>query len=115
MSCAVLSLEACVTLAGSAATRHARSEEPSGFLQDIYPQMHEGKGIEALRDREFFLRLFAAGQMFLFRLVGRGPCDESHCLLFDDEMYAPVLLHTVGTVLETDGAILSIARRVEVD
>jgi len=67
------------------------------------------------RGREFFLRLLVASQTLLFGLVSRGPCDESRCLLFDDEMNAPVLLHTVVTVLETDGTILSIARRVEVD
>lgn len=104
-----------VTLAGCAATKHARRVELSGFLQDLYPQMREGKGDGALRGREFFLRLLAASQTLLFRLVSRGPCDESRCLLFDDEMNAPVLLHTVVTVLETDGTILSIARRVEVD
>ena len=48
MRCAVLSVVACVTLAGCAATKHARSVEPSGFLQDLYPQMREGKGDEAL-------------------------------------------------------------------
>ena len=48
MKCAVLSVVACVTLAGCAATKHARSVEPSGFLQDLYPQMREGKGDEAL-------------------------------------------------------------------
>ena len=37
-----------VSLVGCGATRHARSVEPSGFLQDIYPHMREGKGDEAL-------------------------------------------------------------------
>ena len=46
--CAVLFLAACVTLAGCAGTKQARTVEPSGFLQDFYPQMREGKGDEAL-------------------------------------------------------------------
>ena len=37
-----------VAFAGCGATRHARSVEPSGFLQDLYAQMREGKGDEAL-------------------------------------------------------------------
>ncbi len=37
-----------VSFVGCGATRHARSVEPSGFLQDIYPHMREGKGDEAL-------------------------------------------------------------------
>lgn len=48
MRYALLSVVACVTLAGCAATKQARTVEPSGFLQDLYPQMREGKGDEAL-------------------------------------------------------------------
>lgn len=36
-----------VTVAACAGTKQARSVEPSGFLQDLYPQMREGKGDEA--------------------------------------------------------------------
>jgi hypothetical protein len=36
-------------------------------------------------------------------------------LFLDDEMDAPVFLHTIFIVLETDGTILPIARRLEVD
>lgn len=46
--CTVLSLAACLLLAGCAGTKQARTVEPSGFLQDLYPQMREGKGDEAL-------------------------------------------------------------------
>lgn len=47
----LLSLAVAVTVAfsGCGATRHARSVEPSGFLQDLYAQMREGQGDEALR------------------------------------------------------------------
>lgn len=44
----VLSAMVPVALAGCVATKHARSVEPSGFLQDLYPQMRQGKGDEAL-------------------------------------------------------------------
>lgn len=46
--CAVVSLAACILLAGCAGTKQARTVEPSGFLQDLYGQMREGKGDEAL-------------------------------------------------------------------
>ncbi len=36
-----------LSVAGCAATKQARTVEPSGFLQDLYPQMREGKGDEA--------------------------------------------------------------------
>jgi hypothetical protein len=44
----LLALVISMTMAGCGATRHARSVEPSGFLQDVYPHMREGKGDEAL-------------------------------------------------------------------
>ncbi len=37
-----------VLLTGCAATKQARTVTTSGFLQDLYPQMREGKGDEAL-------------------------------------------------------------------
>lgn len=46
--CAVLSVAVCIMLAGCAGTKQARTVEPSGFLQDLYGQMREGKGDEAL-------------------------------------------------------------------
>ena len=48
MRCAVLLVGAYVTPAGCAGTKQARTVEPSGFLQDLYPQLREGKGDEAL-------------------------------------------------------------------
>ena len=39
---------AMLTLAGCAATKHARSVEQSGFLKDLYPLMREGKDDESL-------------------------------------------------------------------
>lgn len=46
--CAVLSVAVCIMLDGCAGTKQARTVEPSGFLQDLYGQMREGKGDEAL-------------------------------------------------------------------
>ena len=44
----LLSVAVSVAFAACGATRHARSVAPSGFLQDLYAQMREGKGDEAL-------------------------------------------------------------------
>ena len=46
--CAILLAVASVMLAGCGSTKQARSVTTSGFLQDLYPQMREGRGDEAL-------------------------------------------------------------------
>jgi hypothetical protein len=47
--CLLLVVAFSIPFGGCGATRHARSVEPSGFLQDLYPLMRDGKGDEALR------------------------------------------------------------------
>lgn len=42
-------LMVCLACAACAPTKHARSVDTAGFLQDLYPQMREGKGDEALK------------------------------------------------------------------
>lgn len=55
----------------------------------------------------------------------KGAAEAAHCceqemapgrslLFLDDEMDAPIFLHAIVTVLEADGTILPIARRLEV-
>ncbi len=46
--CAMVWAVLSVVLTGCAATKQARGVTPSGFLQDLYPEMREGKGDEAL-------------------------------------------------------------------
>jgi hypothetical protein len=46
--CAMVWAVLSVMLTGCGATKQARSVTPSGFLQDLYPEMREGKGNEAL-------------------------------------------------------------------
>ncbi|HSC57817.1 MAG TPA: DUF3313 domain-containing protein [Nitrospira sp.] len=46
--CAMVWVVLSVMLTGCTATKQARGVTPSGFLQDLYPEMREGKGNEAL-------------------------------------------------------------------
>lgn len=44
----ILSITVFLSLAACVPTKHARSVEPSGFLQDLHPQMRKGTDDEAL-------------------------------------------------------------------
>src|SRR5574341_1909050 len=55
--------------------------------------------------------------IFVYRggSVSTGGQPGRTLLLFDDELDAPVPLHTILTMLKTEGSILSIARRLELE